>query len=751
MQHVWVRSLFPPGPPVPSSGTDSLPSAHSPNASGRWHLLVDHLHGTAARAADFGQVFGGPAAALVGLLHDVGKADPAWQAYLRLSHDGQHPAPPDHKTAGAFLLHDLELTLLSITIRGHHGGLPAFDSFRGLLSAGPDPGQRAALQWAMESELLDGRSLDRATLIPAWALERDAAGKRCRELWLRMLFSALIDADRLDTEAHFDPERVEARSVAPATPTVLEQRFARSLRATIAVRAADPVAAIRTRIFQEVVGRAEAPRGWFTLTAPTGAGKTIAGLGFALRHANHHGLRRIVMAVPFVSVTEQVASVYRSLLDADDRVPGENTTVVEHHSGASCDTSESQHGAGLWNRLATENWDAEVIVTTTVQLLESLFDNRPSKVRKLHNLADAVIVIDEAQSVPWRLVEPTVDVLRELVDHYGCSVVLSTATQPPLHELAPLADTTLTELAGTGWASQLRRVESQFVNERLAWEEIADLSASEAAAHAGQCLVVLNTIADARTLARSLHGTPGLSHLSTRLCMAHRADVLRDVNTRLSADEPCVLVATQLVEAGIDLDFPVALRALGPLPAVAQVAGRVNRHGLRAMGRLVLVDPREGRTPPDEYAIGTQITRDLLRQGADPLEPSTLDRYWSRFVDACASTVDKYDIQRRREFLDFPTVADRYQLITDNTTPVLVPYADFRPDTLAIPDDPARRRSLLRRLQPYLVHLRQHELDRARGAGQILELGAGWLIGWRGPYDPFLGLQSDSSTEAMIW
>lgn len=324
--------------------------------------------------------------------------------------------------------------------------------------------------------------------------------------------------------------------------------------------------------------------------------------------------RRVISAVPFISVTEQVADAYRAVLDPT----GTGDVVLEHHSGIRT-RAEAQAGNGLWSRLATENWDATFLVTTTVRLLETMFANGTSDVRRLHRMARSVIIVDEVQSIPWRLVEPTLEVLRDLVRHYGCTVVVSTATQPPFDRIGDLEGAEPRQLLDPRWFDEFRRTRAVFEPLPLTWPEIGDRVHAEAERHAGQCLAVFNTIKDAGALTRQLVGHEGLFYLSTRLCQEHRRDVLREVNGRLGAGRPCLLVSTQLVEAGVDIDFPVAFRAVAPMTAIAQVAGRVNRHGLRTEGVLHVIDPSEGGSPPDEYRIGCNVTRDLLRNGVDPL------------------------------------------------------------------------------------------------------------------------------------
>jgi CRISPR-associated endonuclease/helicase Cas3 len=715
-------------------------AAHSPGGDGEWHLLVDHLRGTAELASGFGAEFGSAEVChLVGVLHDIGKADPLWQEYLAAAAAGAAGAKLDHKHAGAMLLTDWGLGTCAFPVAGHHGGMPDFQELRSRLQQPRTPGQQAAIDWALTGLGLSRPESD--AVIPVRfqpADKHDRAGRRRLELWLRMVFSTLVDADWLDTEAHFRPGYRPVVQ-APALPALAE-RCEQRRAAAVAAREHDPVAAARAEVFAEVMGHATQPPGWFELTAPTGSGKTISALSFALAHAAANGLRRIVTAVPFISVTEQIAREYRNLLEVDGATP----VVVEHHSGLAA----AGRPIGLWSRLATENWDAPVIVTTMVQLLESLFDNRPSATRKLHNLIGSLLILDEVQSLPWRLLDPTLEVLRELVRSYGCSVVFCTATQPPFDKVGSVEGIDRRQLCNPSWFGVFDRTDIQADPVPVSWPVFAGRVARAADDHGGQCLVVLNTIRDARDLCGILAGRPGLLHLSTRLCPAHRLRVLDEVRDRLGDERPCVLVSTQLVEAGIDIDFPVAVRACGPMPAIAQVAGRVNRHGLRTRGTLIVLDPAEGHLPPHEYQIGTGIARQLLRDGADPLDPATIDAYYDRLIAATADKLDLLRIQQERELFHFATVSRKYRVIAEETTPVLVGYGDFDPNTLVVPEDPRQRRAVLRRLQPFTVSLRDRELERYE---DLVEDRGGGVLVWHGRYDPVFGLSGEQQTEETTW
>lgn len=720
--------------------------AHSANGDSQWHLLADHLHGTAEKAGSFAASFDScEIGHLVGLVHDIGKADPSWQTYLRSVAGGLPHPTVDHKHAGMFLARDAGLgTLLAPVIAGHHGGMPWVRDLDSDLAGGPTPGQAKAIQAA---PTLGIRVRDLRQSVPEFALPKrgDAASVRATEFWARMVFSALVDADHLDTEAHFEPQRAAQRGKPTTSMPDLLARFDRLVSAAIGDRSEDPFAEARTALRQAVEHKATAPPGWFELTAPTGSGKTLAALSFALRHAIANGLRRVVTAVPFISVTEQVAAAYRGALGADD-----DFDVLEHHSAVGQATDSGQVGDELATRLASENWDASIVVTTTVQLLESLFDNRPSRCRKLHRLAGSVIILDEVQAMPWRVLEPTLEVLRTLVSDYGASVVLTTATQPPLH-LVPTAKQIARSVLAPRTAS-VRDVRVR-VDARAGGMHSDDLPAALAdiaRMHGGQCLAVVNSVADARQLARSLSGVEGLHHLSTRLCMAHRRDVLDRVRYELDSGLPCLLVSTQLIEAGVDLDFPAGFRAVAPLTSLIQTAGRINRHGRRATGLLRVEEIVDGRMPPEEYAIGAKLTLGLIHDKRDLLSDGTLAEYYERFLTYTRDKLDHFDVQAARETFNYPEVARRYRVIVDDTTGVLVPYGAFDPARERPPADPGPRRQWVRDVQPFLVSLRDRELRHAIETGSVEPLGSG-IWRWTGDYDPLTGLVSDTSTEGSIW
>jgi CRISPR-associated endonuclease/helicase Cas3 len=503
---------------------------------------------------------------------------------------------------------------------------------------------------------------------------------------------------------------------------------------------------VRREVYEACLTAAAQAPGFFRLTVPTGGGKTRSGLAFALKHALAHDLDRVIVAIPYTSIIEQTAQVYREIF-ADGRA------ILEHHSAVA--GREDQDDAPVtpeaqWARLATENWDAPIVVTTTVQLFESLLGQRTSACRKLHRIARSVIVLDEVQTLPPHLLATTLDVLRRLVANYGVSVVLCTATQPALDESPGFKGLDgIREIVpgAAGHFATLERVRYEWpcLDGRWSWERVAEELRAESRA-----MAVVNTKADALALLAAL-GDPDALHLSTLLCGAHRRDVLAEVRRRLDAGEPCRLVATQVVEAGVDLDFPTVLRALGPLDRIVQAAGRCNREGkLGELGRVVIFAPEEGNQPPGAYRVGSDIARVLLRAAAgDPNlhDPTSFATYFRSLYGSL--DLDREKVEERRRAFDYPEVAKRYRLIDDDAASVVVRYrgmngqggGEGEVDALleALRRYPQRGRAILRRLQPYIVGVRQRLLDQYVNAGLVLEVQPG-LWEWCGKYDPVRGL-----------
>jgi len=707
--------------------------AHSKNSEGRWHPLQEHLQAVARLAADLAKKFQVEYWGYVaGILHDLGKSQPEFQVYLEncQNHPEKKIRGPDHSSAGAVLAGQRYWEGLAFLLAGHHGGLPDPANLKQRVrDKAKDPAVQDVLKHA-----------EKILPLPECPDLPHLISPTQTELFLRFLFSALVDADYLDTEAHFDSGRSRLR-YRPVNLEILAESFWKK-QDKLSGHDQSPVNLVRHEIYQACLAAAESEPGVFRLTVPTGGGKTLSGMAFALKHALRHQKHRIIVAIPYTSIIDQTAQVYR-------RIFGDES-ILEHHSAITSRENEDHFVQQQWTRLAAENWDAPIIVTTTVQLFESLFANRPAACRKLHNLAQSIVILDEVQTLPTGLLLPILEVVQQLVDYYGVTVVLSTATQPALVDSGSpyLKGLSGDKIRGeivpnpARYFQALNRVAYDCPKEAWSWERVAQEMAAEP-----QCLTVVNTKKDALALLDALNDPEAL-HLSTLLCMIHRRQVMEEINKRLDPQRPlpCRVVATQVVEAGVDLDFPVVLRAMGPLDRIVQAAGRCNREGRLPQGRVIIFQPAEGRVPPGDYRTGHDIARAMLnRPRVDLHSPGIYENYFRQLYQAV--NTDKHHINELRQRLDFPEVAARFNLIEDDSVPLVVRYPkkDSKVDELlrriqvpeALLGGEARR--LLRQFQPYLVNVRRRVLAQYQQQGLAREHSLG-LWEWQGNYHPVKGL-----------
>ena len=712
--------------------------AHSANEAGQRHQLVDHLRSVANMAREFARPFGGhDVAYYAGLWHDVGKFNPEFDAYL----SGQILHGPDHKAAGTLMACQTIGALFGLLVQGHHGGLRAHRQLQGWLE---EKATNPAVDQAISFARLAIKDIQPSSPLQVPDFARNDA--TAAELWLRMVFSALVDADFLDTEQHFNPDKTAVRRAPRDLDSIWERFQRRHNNSTQGARGS--VNDVRARVYQACLAAAEQPTGFFKLAVPTGGGKTLSGMGFALRHAVVHGLDRVIVAVPYTSITQQTAEVCRAFLEEDPSA--QPAAVLEHHSMVETNDEDEYDHSQVWARLAAENWDAPVVVTTTVQIFHSLFSNRTSSTRKLHRLARSVIILDEAQTLPPQLLDPILDVLRQLTAQYGTSVVLCTATQPDFQTVGPFADVTATNIVPdyADHFQALKRVNYEWrTDPTLSWDEVADIMRESP-----QVLTVLNTKKDALALLDVLGDEEAL-HLSTLLCGRHRARVIREVRRRLERGETCRVVSTQVVEAGVDLDFPAVMRAVGPLDSIIQAAGRCNRAGRMDAGRVVVFQPKESSAqPPGSYKMATDTTLRMLNAGALDLDdPETVTEFFRgvyQFADH-----DAKGIQGHRRSFDYPEVADRFKMIDDATVEVVVPRYGTSEEQGRIAHALERLRqgtpaprSLIRSIQPWTVQIYLKQATRMLASGVLSEVMPG-LCEWRGGYDEVTGIGEISAVE----
>ena len=729
-----------------------------------WQLLSTHLSNVAEWAGQFAAPFGlADEARLAGLLHDLGKYGKRFQQRL----ENHSIRGINHWAHGAFASFEKKNIRLPFAIDGHHTGMPAYssDEFkRSLKNSMKDfrVGNGVVSETGQEesvNELLARANNDAISLGPFPSASEMSFAEALRT---RMLFSCLVDADFLDTENHFDSERAESRSAPSLAEETAFEAVMKSLPGFSVDRqvnqARQQLLQARQQLLTDCLAAAERKPGLFSLTAPTGSGKTLASLAFALKHCcrhnaclpatSHDRFRRIIVVIPFTSIIEQTAKVFRDLFKP---VFGPNY-VLEHHSAVAWGELDSGHqdaeDAQIRRaRLAAENWASPLVVTTSVQFFESLFAHRPSRCRKLHNIARSVVIFDEVQTLPTHLVPSLLSAVNCLTRDYGVTAVFCTATQPAFGTAAEAID--------DGWqpreissrpdamAETLKRTTITIRSPEDSpadWQELA----SEISQH--NCvLCVVNTRTQAAELFQLLP-EEGRFHLSAAMCAAHRSDKLAVIRQRLKENKTCRLISTQLIEAGVDVDFPIAYRALGPLDSIIQTAGRCNREGLLPeSGPVTVFTPPSGGMPRGAYKTAAQETESFLAEFPDaPLhQPETYQRYFARLYETLGpDSANKDCAYRASKDFDFPAAAKACQLIGDETRAVLVPYGRGRDLIETIRHQQHLTADLARQCQRFTINFYESEFQKSRNTGVITPLLKDEdesMFFWSSSYDDQLG------------
>ncbi len=698
-----------------------------------WQLLNDHLGAVAKLAKDFASPLGLEAEAeIAGRLHDLGKYREEFQAYLRGERTGGKET--QHASYGAFIALQQKYLAASLAIAGHHAGLPDWCDLQDkaiqfkLFNKAPSEILTTLLR-NFESEM---GHLPDGYQPPAFVRDEYSV-----EFYTRLLFSCLVDADRLDTATWPDTTKHDRTLEAGRLLKRIIDERARKRTATMP----GPVSSARNRIFDACLSAASAAPGFFSLTVPTGGGKTLAAMAFALGHAEAHGLRRVIAVIPYLSIIEQNAAEYRRILGHD--------IVLESHSAASPNTDlDDTEREQL--ELVAENWDAPIIVTTSVQFIESLFAASPAQCRKLHRIARSVVIFDEVQTLPSHLLQPLFNVLREMHRNYRTSFIFSSATQPAFRSSSSIrdgfGDREIHEIAPEPQElfRILRRVRYHLpvADESLTWEALAEQFVEQP-----QVLCVVNLTAHARILweevQRRCPTTERPIHLSSAMCPQHRLALIRLIRSRLRKGLPCRVVSTQLVEAGVDVDFPAVWRALGPLDSIVQVAGRCNREGrLRdelghpKLGNVHVFRPSEHRLPPGVYRVAADQTAITLASLGKPEEcadrlaqdASIFGPYFDGLYGSVNTDYAKYGelpIQEDRRQLRFREVARKARVIQDSGTPVIVPHGRGRAIITEIKTREVSRgksrftRDDLRCLQRFMVNVRHRQFQQLETLRQL--------------------------------
>jgi len=721
---------------------------------GTWHKhsLYAHLEGAAKLAEEFAVVFGngdwGKAAAL---LHDLGKGSEKFQRDLRKesrydAHIETLPGMKNHSTHGALWAYENWPQIgkvLAYIIAGHHAGLPDWYHEIGV---GGNLEHRLSTQEQKKLPPLDPEWIKAATisLLPP---QTSPCGKALSNdefdvlhLWVRMLYSALVDADFLNTEKFMNPGKAEQRGKYPKLEE-LKRRFDDYMEEFTTKAEDTDVNTLRQQIFAECQAKGKERPGFFSLTVPTGGGKTLSVMAFALEHAIINKKTRIIMAIPYTSIIEQTAKVYKDIFGTDN--------VIEHHSALDPDDPKKENAK---SRLAAENWDAPIIVTTNVQIFESLFAARSSACRKLHNIANSVVILDEAQILPPEYLKPILSVMKGLVHTFGVSMVLCTATQPALSgkigsgtaQFTGLFDESVCEIVQNPAAlsKQFRRVIVARKGKYAEWQKLADELAEY-----DQVLCIVNT----RRSCRELHACmpEGTIHLSGLMCGEHRSKVIADIKHQLKQNKSVRVISTQLVEAGVDIDFPVVYRALTGFDAIAQAAGRCNREGkLPHQGQVFVFEPPQA-SPKGLLLKGENAGREIITVMPDECEtlhPVAFERYFSLFYSK-VKTFDKKDmysllVKDARAFeFQFRDAARKFQLIDDQRqVAVVVRYKGKNTDSKNLIEKlrfTGANRELMRKLQRFSITIPETHFVEAQSCFESIH--GIWCQQTDGAYDQQLG------------
>ena len=699
--------------------------AHGPNPMGIWHSLKDHQEGVSKLASEFGADIGlKELAEAGGRGHDEGKEYEGWQEHLKKSVEGiaKRGSGPKHSIIGALCWEPI-CAPIAFSIAGHHGGLLNASDFKDRIA--DELKNPISLSRKEKAEKNLQKILREIDLPEAFTKYGTCA------LAIRMLHSCIVDADWLDTEAHYQPQKAALRKSPPKEIGELSLNLKEYLEKKFSAVEKTPVNRLRDKMLALARKRAFLCPGFFNLTIPSGGGKTFIGMSFSLDHAAFYGKKRVIVVLPYTSIIEQNSDLYREALGQD--------SVVELHGDKTF--SEKLNPTEEKQLLASENCDAPVIVTTNVEFFESLFSSKNRRLRKLHNIANSVILLDEVQTLPPELLKPTLDKLQDLVDYFGCTIVFSTATQPAYgsNVLGNHSIKNIREIIPNSqkFFRKMVRVKYTFSTVPWSWEDL-----SQKIKEHSQILVIVNTIQDAKDLTRLLPSNPDLFYLSSELSGAHKRKILKTVKERLKHNLPCTLISTQTVEAGVDLDFPTVFRAMGPLDSIVQAGGRCNREGKLEIGEVFVFETEKGNVPPGTYKDARDQTRALLRRNPDLSNLEIFEEYFSRFFNS--SNLDKKRILESEKGLNFKTTSKNYKLIPEKKISILIRREEDRPEIERILSPQSNGRLMrwqLRALQPFMVSLWEKNYKELSYKGLILRVeGFEDLFEWGGEYSPLFGI-----------
>ena len=665
----------------------------------RIQTIKEHLEGTAKLSGEFAEKFGKQDwGYCCGMLHDIGKYSIDFQKRIL----GENNYRVDHSTAGARVCLEKggKYSFLEYCIAGHHAGLPNYgDNY--------DESTDSTLSGRRLKKLSDYQAYQTEIEVPAINsmpidLKRTVNPDFSLSVFMRMIYSCLVDADFLDTEA-FMKEGKQGRN-SGENIEILFKKLENYISGWLKNQDIDTVNGRRTEILKNCLEMGKTEKGLFRLTVPTGGGKTVASLAFALRHALENKMDRIIYVIPYTSIIEQNAKVFRDILGEEN--------VLENHCNVDYESSEEL----LPMQLASENWDKPIVVTTNVQFFESLFANKSSKCRKLHNIANSVIIFDEVQMLPNDYLKPCIAMIEELINNYQVSAVLCTATQPALasffHE-------------GISAKELCPRMEEQFeFFKRTVFEKVGVLTENDLIQRLEkeyQALCIVNTKKRAQRIYKQLEGE-GVYHLSTSMYPKHRRRILREIRERLQKNKKCILISTSLVEAGVDLDFQSVYRELAGVDSMIQAAGRCNREGLRPEKESkVYIFQFEGK----ENVLGQRqqidVAKSVIADNRDISDMESITQYFEMLYHIKGDSLDKKKIldEFQNKRYNFAKVGKEFKLIEQNTKTIFINYETEANETLCLLKERGFTRSGMRKASQYCITVYENEFNKLYGIGSI--------------------------------
>lgn len=700
--------------------------AHSANRFGVEQSLKQHSEGVADMMRSFAldntyaEMY-----TYCGLLHDIGKYSHGFQQYIKS--DGEKEP---HAKWGAFYAKINNLVNVAFPIYGHHAGLPNKDAMIETLNLCEQEKEK----W--ESIIQAIKDDDAIVHVCNNTPFNKIGSIGQKELFVRMLYSSLVDADSLDTERHFQKEQYNLRSNVSLDVDNLLCALNNRLNS---FNQSTPLNKLRTDVRLYAQSLAKKPQGCYSMTLPTGMGKTLCSLNWALHHAKAHpNIKRIIIVLPFISIIDQTATELKTIFKDFDVILEQHSNVI--YEGT---VDEEDFCCKDSKQLATENWDYPIVITTAVQFFESLFSNQRSKCRKVHNMQDSIIIFDEIQTLPVNLAECTMKMLNDMLSLCHCSMLFCTATQPDfqtrkdfggIDSIMPLVENPSSIFEMT------KRVEYYPISDYNAQpiEYIADKVIDQK----DSVLIVCNTKKKARLLFENLKGRSDIQvlHLSTNMCRIHRMEIINKVRHMLKSGEKLILCSTQLIEAGVDMDFPVVFRELAPLESIIQSAGRCNREGKLEKGKVYLFQLEESGQPSKQYETFAQYAKLCYRNNEKRLSDADFyTEYYTKIIDLYAP---KNNITPARERLMFQDVADQYRIIDSNTISLFVYRYDD--DSLRLYNE-IKEKAFLNRIDYQAVAqycVQVYDKFATLNDNNIIEFENGVKI-WTGAYSEEYGLNNE--------